>query len=245
MKEGKIMASYLTRDQKCRNIALQHNLTVESAQKRQHNFIIATVVLFVLGTLTASLGVGGFLLIGGCFTWYYAVQYGRTKKFIEKNPDYKSQPLENVEKIQNVHLDYPVADFQWDFVKAEIAKLNKLLKTLDCTRKLHMDSNALTPDSYFRYEPFTPKTGKISKYPCILHACSTVYMGYSVSISYDVKDIIGKGQMHISTMSLSYTIDFKNINGDLTITKVITTDDNFNNRKLYHIQKDGTIYTSS
>lgn len=96
MKEGKVMASYLTRDQKCRNIALQHNLTVESAQKRQHIFIIATVVLFVIGALTASLGIGGFLLIGGCFTWYYAVQYGRTKKFIEKNPDYKSQPLQNV-----------------------------------------------------------------------------------------------------------------------------------------------------
>lgn len=141
--------------------------------------------------------------------------------------------------IQN--LDYPIADFQQNFVKTEIEKLNTLLKTLDCTKKLHMDSNSLTPDSYFRFEPFTPKTGKISKYPCMLHACSNVYMGYSVSIWYDINDIIG-GQMHISSKNLTYTIDFKTVDDNLTITKVISTDGNLDNHKLYHVQKDGTVF---
>lgn len=151
---------------------------------------------------------------------------------------------ENIATVQKNNLDYPVADFQRDFVRSEIEKLNKLLKTLDCTKKLHMDSNALTSDCYFRYEPFTPKTSKISKYPCMLHACSSVYMGYSVSIWYDVNDIIGKGHMHISTKNLSYTIDFKTLDNNLIISKVVTTDDNLNNRKLYHIQKDGTVFIS-
>jgi len=147
-------------------------------------------------------------------------------------------------QAKNTNLDFPVADFQWEFVKSEIEKLNKLLKTLDCTKKLHMDSNALTSDCYFSYEPFTPKTGKINKYPCMLHACSTTYMGYSVSIWYDINDFIGKGQMRIATKHLTYTIDFKTLNGNLIINKVITTDDSLNNRKLFHIQKDGTVFTS-
>ena len=70
---------------------------------------------------------------------------------------------ENIATVKRNNLDYPVADFQWDFVKSEIEKLNKLLKTLDCTKKLHMDSNALTSDCYFRYEPFTPKKYKKDK----------------------------------------------------------------------------------
>lgn len=138
--------------------------------------------------------------------------------------------------------DYPIADFQWNFVKDEVDRLNDLLKTLEYTKELHMNSNALTNDSYFRYEPFTPKTGKISKYPCMLHACSTVYMGYSVSIYYDVKDIPCKGSMHIATPNLTYTIDFKNIDGTLQITKVITTDKNLDNEKLYHIMANGEVY---
>lgn len=150
----------------------------------------------------------------------------------------------NSMQAKGTNLDYPIADFQWEFVKSEIEKLNKLLKTLDCTKKLHMDSNALTSDCYFRYGPFTPKTGKISKYPCMLHACSSVYMGYSVSIWYDVNDIIGKGQMHIATKYLSYTIDFKTLDNNLIISKVVTTDGNLNNRKLYHIQKDDTVFIS-
>ncbi len=148
----------------------------------------------------------------------------------------------NTEPQRKFKFDYPVADFQWDFVESEIEKLNKLLKTVTCTKKLHMDSQALTKDSYFRYEPFTLKTGKISKYPCSLCACSTVYMGYSAFISYDINDNIGKGHMHISTKKYAYTIDFKNIDGKLTITKVVTTDDDMNNEKLYHLQKDGTVF---
>ena len=162
--------------------------------------------------------------------------------FLKPKSSAIQQPAIKTMPTQNPNLDYPVADFQWEFVKAEVERLNKLLKTLDCTKKLHIDSNALTPDSYFRYEPFTPKTGKISKYPCILHACSTVYMGFSVSIWYDINDIIGKGQMHIATKSLSYTIDFKMVDQNLIITKVITTDSNLKNHKLYHIQKDGTVF---
>lgn len=141
-------------------------------------------------------------------------------------------------------LDYPVADFQWKFVISEIEKLNSLLNTLNCTKHLRMNSNALTQDSYFRYEPFTLKTGKISKYPCSLFACSTVYMGYSALIAYDTNDLACKGHMHITTKPLTYTIDFKNINGNLVITKVITTDSSSDNHKLYHLQKDGTIFTA-
>lgn len=95
MKEGIVMASNSTIDIKCRNRAIKHNLTVASARTLQRRFIVATVVLFVVGVPTAPLGIGSFLFIGGGFTWYYAVQYGRTKKFIEKNPNYKSRPLQN------------------------------------------------------------------------------------------------------------------------------------------------------
>lgn len=162
--------------------------------------------------------------------------------FLKPKPFVAQQPAINVMPAQNPNLDYPVADFQWEFVKTEVNRLNELLKTLDCTKKLHIDSNALTADSYFRYEPFTPKTGKISKYPCMLHACSTMYMGFSASIWYDINDIIGKGNMLIATKSLSYTIDFKTVDNKLVITKVITTDKNLDNHKLYHIQKDGTVF---
>ncbi len=164
--------------------------------------------------------------------------FPKPKQFIVHKEDTNAVPS------KSTNLDYPVADFQWDFVKSEIEKLNKLLKTLDCTKKLHMDSNTLTADSYFRYEPFTPKTGKISKYPCILHACSTTYMGYSISIWYDINDNIGKGQLHIATKHLTYTVDFKTQDSHLIISKVITTDDSLNNHKLYHIQKDGTVFIS-
>lgn len=89
------MASNSTIDIKCRNRAIKHNLTVASAKTLQRRFIVATVALFVVGVPTAPLGIGGFLFIGGGFTWYYAVQYGRTKKFLERNPNYKSRPLQN------------------------------------------------------------------------------------------------------------------------------------------------------
>lgn len=138
--------------------------------------------------------------------------------------------------------EFPIANFQLPFAKSEVEKLNELLKTLDCTRKLHMNSNAITPDSYFRYTPFTEKTGKISKYPCMLHICSTVHMGYSVTIHYDIHDNIGKGTMHLATPKLAYTIDFKNSNGVLKIMKVVTTDDKFGNVKLYHEMANGDIY---
>lgn len=164
--------------------------------------------------------------------------------FFKQKSSTIKQPVINTMQTNNNTFDYPVADFQWEFVKEEIEMLNELLKTVDCTKKLHMDSNALTKDSYFRYVPFTPKTGKISKYPCMLHACSNIYMGYSVSIWYDIKDNIGKGQIHIATKFLTYTIDFKTSEKGLIITKVVTTDDKLNNRKLYHIQKDGTVFTS-
>ena len=164
--------------------------------------------------------------------------------FLKTKQSTIQHPIGNVTQTQSNHLDYPIADFQWNYVKSEIERLNELLKTVDCTKKLHMNINVLTEDSYFRYEPFTPKTGKISKYPCMLHACANTYMGYSVSIWYDIKDNIGKGQMHIATRLLTYTIDFKTVNNGLIITKVVTTDDKLNNRKLYHVQKDGTVFTS-
>lgn len=143
---------------------------------------------------------------------------------------------------QKFQFDYPVADFQWDFVASEIKRMNKLLKTLECTKHLRMDSKALTPDSYFRYEPFTLKTGKISKYPCILYACSTVYMGFSVSIYYNTADEACKGTIFISKPKCTYTIDYKKVNNELKIMKVITTNNNNESEKLYHIKASGEIY---
>ena len=154
------------------------------------------------------------------------------------------EPLQTPKEsnVRKARYEYPIADFQKEFVISEIERLNALLQTTKYTKKLHMDSSKLTDDSYFGFEPFTVKTQKISKYPCFLHASSTIYMGYSVTIYYDVKDVACKGMIHISTKKFAYTIDFKNVNGDLKIMKVVTTDNKLNNEKLYHIMADGTVY---
>jgi len=141
------------------------------------------------------------------------------------------------------HFDYPVADFQWPFVVSEIKKLNTLLLSLNCTKKLKMNSKALTPDSYFRYEPFTIKTRKISKCPCMLHACSSVYRGYHASIWYDISDNIQHGDMSISCKKGTYFIDFKSVDQNLIITKVILVTDT-KTKKLYHIDRNGNVLTS-
>lgn len=146
------------------------------------------------------------------------------------------------DRVDLSKLEYPIADFQWEFVKSEIEKLNELFKTLKYTKKLHMDSNALTDNCYFRFTPFTPKTGKISKYPCMLYACSSVYMGYTVSLHYDINDKIGKGTVNIATSKYNYSVDLRTVNNELKIMKVIATDDNLNNEKLYHVMKNGKIY---
>lgn len=153
-----------------------------------------------------------------------------------------SETTTSTKPEQKLRFDYPVADFQWDFVVSEIKRLNKLLKTLECTKHLRMDSTALTHDSYFRYEPFTLKTGRISKYPCILYACSTVYMGYSVSIFYNSADEACKGTISISKQKCDYTIDYKKVDNELKIIKVITTNNKNGNEKLYHIKSNGEIY---
>lgn len=146
------------------------------------------------------------------------------------------------ETIRKARYTYPIADFQKDYVISEIERLNNLLKTLKYTKGLHMDSSKLTDDSYFAFEPFTAKTGKISKYPCFLHACSTVYMGYSTTIYYDIKDIPCKGSMHIATPKYAYTIDFKAVDGELKIMKVMITDKNLDNEKIYHVMSTGEVY---
>jgi hypothetical protein len=140
-------------------------------------------------------------------------------------------------------LEYPIADFQKDFVISEIEKMNELLKTLKHTKKLHMDSNALTDNSYFRYTPFTSKTGKISKYPCMLFASSSVYMGYNVCLHYDIYDNIGKGHINIATHKCSYSIDLKTVNRELKIMKVISLDEKIGSIKLYHVMANGEVYS--
>lgn len=160
--------------------------------------------------------------------------------FLKKKSISNTENIGNEERTRKVRFEYPIAEYQKQFVIAEVEKMNVLLKTLDCTKKLYLDSDKLTADSIFCFEPFTIKTMKISKYPCILRACSTMYLGYGVSIYYDINDDIGKGHLYVATQRCSYTIDFKNSSGILKITKVITTDDK-GNTKLYHEQKDGTI----
>ena len=162
--------------------------------------------------------------------------FSKTKKaHSEHNHDYS---VSN-EKIK---YEYPIADFQKDFVVEEIKKMNSLLKTIKYTSSLHMDSDALTPDSYFRFDPFTPKTGKISKYPCMLHISSTVYMGYNITLYYDINDNIGKGTINIATSKYNYDISIKTVDSNLKIMKVVTTDDNLNNEKLYHVMSNGEIF---
>ena len=139
-------------------------------------------------------------------------------------------------------LEYPIAEFQKDYVIGEVEKINSILKELKYTKHLHMDSSKLTPNSCFCFTPFTEKTRKISKYPCMLKALSTMYMGYTLHIYYDIKDIPGKAMLSYATPNLNYTIDFKNVNGNLQIMKVVTTDKNLDNEKLYHIMADGTIF---
>lgn len=93
--------SVMTRDEKCRSMAMQNNLTKESAKRYQIIFIIITITAFLIGIPTCSIGgVGAIFVIIGCVTWYFAVQYGRTKKFIERNPDYKLQPLRDQSNLE-------------------------------------------------------------------------------------------------------------------------------------------------
>ena len=159
----------------------------------------------------------------------------------------KKEPI--IEQVTSIpmqfsfgELEYPIVEFQKPYVVAEIESINSILKELKYTKHLHLDSSKLTPNSCYSFTPFTTKTRKISKFPCMLKACSTVYMGYTLHIYYDINDIPGKAMLNCATPDLTYTIDFKNVNGTLQITKVVTTNSNLDNEKLYHVMASGEIY---
>ena len=145
---------------------------------------------------------------------------------------------------RKVKYEFPIANNQKGMVLEELTKMNDLLKSLDCTKKLFLDPSIITFGSCsLAFEPFTVKTMKISKCPCYLKISATVYGGYTVIIYYDIDDNIVKGKISAFSKKLTYTIDFKNNSGKLQIMKVLTTNDNGDNKKLYHLTKDGEIVT--
>lgn len=163
----------------------------------------------------------------------------------------KKQKIGSISTKNVYKHDFTVADFQWDFVNSEIEKLEYLLSRNEYTKHLYFDKSIFSKnDCGFRFRPFTEKTLKISKYPCILdirsypanYAKKQFIIYYGASLYYDINDHIGKGQMFVHTQQHAYTIDLKNINHTLTITKIILTDKNLDNHKLYHLQKDGTVF---
>lgn len=142
--------------------------------------------------------------------------------------------------VANTKYDYPIQSWQKHFIINDIHTLNALLLTNEYTKKLHLDDKNIWSNSYIRYIPFTEKTQKISKYPCMIYVCEANYGGYTATIFYDCKDIICKGNINISGKT-TYSIEYKRKDGLLTIMKVLISDKNGNYEKVYHLQKDGSI----
>ena len=153
----------------------------------------------------------------------------------------KDQLIKPVVSLPSKPGDMPLNADQIEEARRQISLINDMLRDNKYTRRLHLASDKLTSDSYIRHTPATP-TGKPSKYPYMIFACSSMYGGYSLCLYYLQSDEVGKAQAHIAAGKLSYTIDFRRDDGALRIIKVITTDDNYNNDKLYHIMADGTVY---
>lgn len=100
-----------------RATVIKNNLTEKSAKKFQNAFIVISAISFIIGIPTCVIpGVGAIFLIIGCVAWYFAIQYGRIKKYIKQNPNIALQPANQTctdyIPMQNMSADNVIANHE-------------------------------------------------------------------------------------------------------------------------------------
>lgn len=139
------------------------------------------------------------------------------------------------------YLVYKLYDWQYDFAKSEIEKVNNALQDNPYTKKLPLQFSDLKYGDY-AFNPFTPK-GKIKLNPCNLNLYFRTSEGipYGMTISYDVNDIpktASYSNPYVFPVGDCYTVVLHYVNNRFYVTKVVKTDSHYNNAKLYHIRKE-------
>ena len=106
----------LSKEEKYKHIATKNNLTQSSANTYKIVFTLIAIIAFLIAIPTAAIGsVGIIFIIIGAIASYYAILYGKIKRYIKNNPNY----TQSFEPSGNEYINSLYKDMYNDVVNYE------------------------------------------------------------------------------------------------------------------------------